>query len=52
MDERGCTSRASLSLSLSLSERELCEVNLDGGSSTGDPGGCVYEDSGDGHLSA
>jgi hypothetical protein len=31
--------------------RELCEGNLLGGSFTGDPGGCVKEVSGDGHLS-
>jgi hypothetical protein len=34
-----------------LSLRELCERNLEGGSSfTGDPGGCVKEGSGDGHF--
>jgi hypothetical protein len=31
--------------------RELCEGNLEGGSFSGDPGGCVKEGSGDGHLS-
>ena len=35
-----------------LSRRELCEGNLKrGGFFTGDPGGCVKEGSGDGHLS-
>jgi hypothetical protein len=33
-----------------LSLRELCEGNLEGGSFTGEPGGCVKEGSGDGHL--
>jgi len=36
-----------------LSMRTLCEGNLEGGggSFTVDPGGCVKEGSGDGHLS-
>ena len=34
-----------------LSLREHCEGNLEGGSFTGDPGGCVKEGSGDRHLS-
>jgi len=38
---KGAVQVERLSLSLSLSLRELCEVNLDGGSSTVDPGGCV-----------
>jgi len=34
-----------------LSLRELCEGNLEAVSFTGNPGGCVKEGSGDGHLS-
>ena len=34
-----------------LSLREFCEGNLVEGIFTGDPGGCEYEGSGDGHLS-
>jgi len=34
-----------------LSLRGFCEGNLEGGSFTGDLGGCVKEGSGDGHLS-
>jgi len=30
---------------------ELCDGNLRGGGFLGDPGGCVKEGSGDGHLS-
>jgi len=44
MDEGGSRSR------VSLSEGAL-EGNLERGSFTGDPGGCVKEGSGNGHLS-
>jgi hypothetical protein len=39
-----------LSLSLSLSLRELCERNLEGDSLTWDPEGYAKEGSGNGHL--
>jgi hypothetical protein len=35
-----------------FSLRKLCERNLEGGSFTGDPGGCVMEGSGDRPLSS
>jgi hypothetical protein len=45
MDEGGSRNGASLSL------RELCEGNMEGGSFTGDPRGYVKEGSGDRYLS-